>query len=194
MTLYRYWRVWISASQAGGNIAIGEIGMRASFGGANQCVLGAPLANVAQAGHPAADAYDGSSATAWASNNTIPAWIGYDFGVLNPVDVVELAITSWTDATFWSLAPKDFTVQASGDGFATISQVYSAVGVVWTGPGQTKLFNVGAQALEATKAVTYSAVGPPLLISCTKAVMYVITGPDNGARQRIKVRYLRGHR
>jgi hypothetical protein len=47
--------------------------------------------------------------------------------------------------------------------------------------------------LRTTKAVTYVPIGPPLLESCTKAVMYVITGPDNGARQRMKVRLVRGH-
>lgn len=40
----------------------------------------------------------------------------------------------------------------------------------------------------AYKSETYGVLGPPLILSCTKSVMYVITGPG---RQRIKVRLLK---
>lgn len=186
------WRIYITASQAGGNNAIGEIEMRATFGGADQCAGGTAIKSVEQFGLLATAAFDNNTATAWASNNFTTAWIGYTFA--SAVDVLEVAITAWTDATFWSLAPKDFQIQYSDDGFATPGTiVYNTRGVVWTGPGQTQLFRVGAVALEATKSSSYAVLGPPLLLSCTKKVMYVITGPDSGVRQRIKVRYVKSH-
>lgn len=186
---YTSWRLNISASQAGGNIAIGEIEMRATPGGADQCTGGTAIKSVEQSGLPATNAFDNNAANAWASSNTIPAWIGYTFAA--PVDVAELAVTSWDDATFWNLAPTNFTLEASNDGFATAGILaYAANGVSWSGRNVTKLFNVGAAAgnLEATKAVTYVPVGPPLLLSTTKAVMYVITGPP---RQVFKTRLLK---
>lgn len=205
MATHAYWRVNISASWFGVNIAIAEIEMRATRGGADQCAGGTVIKSVEQVSFAAVNAFDNNTATAWAANNTIPAWIGYHFAAA--VDVLEIAITA--DATFFTIAPRDFTVDFSDDGISWTTAWTELLAINWTS-GETRTFHFATnleatksvaygtlgspQALHTTKATPYAVLGPPLLISCTKKVMYVITGPDNGARQRIKVRYVKSHR
>lgn len=200
---HRYWRVNVTASQAGGNIAIGELEFRATIGGAAQNG-GSVIKSIEQPGFSATNAYDASVATAWASNNTIPAWIGRDYGG-SPVNVLEVMIQAWSDTTYWSLAPRDFTVDYSDDA-VTWTTVLDDRGVPWSGPSVSKTFAIGA-GLEATKAVSYSAVGTlPNVESATKALSYGVSGPGipgtlhstkaitygvlagGFSRQRIKVR------
>jgi hypothetical protein len=185
----------IVAFTTASDTAIGEIAMRATFGGANQCTGGTATVSHATFGHLGTDAFDGSSATWWQAGGGVqPTSIVYTKGAA--FDVVELAMTSPDDATAYTYTPTAFYLTYSDDAFATPGVIaYETYGLTWA-RNETKLFNIGAAAgnIEATKAVTYVPLGPPLLQSCTKAVMYVITGPDNGARQRLTVRYVRSHR
>jgi hypothetical protein len=134
------WRVNVSASQAGGNIAIGELEFRASAGGASQSTGGTPIYSVQQSGLEAAKAYDGNAATAWAAANTIPSWLGYSH--LAPFDCAEVMLRAWGDATFWNLAPKDFTIQKSTDYGMTWTTMRTVTGEVWSSAGQIKTFSV----------------------------------------------------
>lgn len=196
MAAHSTWVIGVMASQSGGSIAIGEIEMRATLGGADQCVVGSAIASSASFTAPASRAFDNNSATEWSTTFfVVSAWIGFTFAA--PVSVAELAITSWNDATGYTGAPKDFYVAYSDDGMATPPTiVYQRTGITWSGPNVTQLFAIeaAAGALETPVAKTYVPIGPPLLLSCTKSVMYVITGPDDGTRQRLKVRYVRSHR
>lgn len=113
MPVARYWVLEITASVAGGNIAIGGLEFRASVGG--PALTGTPIFSVQQGGFPASNAFDGNSATAWASNNQIPAYIGLDLGG-SPAEVAEFVLTAWTNFSFGNLTPKDFRLYFSGDG------------------------------------------------------------------------------
>lgn len=58
-------------------------------------------------------AFDGDNNTRWASNNTTPSWIGWDFGEGNEVQITGLALTPGAIPTE---TPKEFYLQYSEDG------------------------------------------------------------------------------
>lgn len=186
MTTYSAFRVYVTASQAGGNIAIGEFAVYATLGGPNILTGGTPIASIAQPGYPATAAFDGDPTTAWASNNTIPAWLGYQL----PSSVAAPAgysLTAWSNTSYGVLAPKDFSFDGyDGASWVTLS---SEASVAWTAPSQQRQFPV-TPGLGATKALSYAPLGAgvPGQLSSPKAITYVVLAPNVPITQRIKVR------
>lgn len=108
-----YWRVSISAIKAGNYAAIGEIEMRATIGGSDQCSGG--TASAISTITSASAAFDNDPVTTWASNWGSAWWIQYQFP--SAVSVAELSIQSENGAqTTGNGTPKDFTLQYSSDG------------------------------------------------------------------------------
>jgi hypothetical protein len=135
-----YWQVNVSASQAGGNIAIAELQFRAAAGVSVTESGGTALFSTQEpTTYQATKAYDGSAATIWSADNHIPAWLGYQKA--SAAGVAEVMIQAWNDATFWNLAPKDFVVRYGDDGKTWLAAKV-VTGEVWSGASQVKTFSV----------------------------------------------------
>lgn len=135
---WKRWRLRVTASEAGGNIAIAELQFRPTVGAAATESGGTPIFTVQQSGFPASAAYDGSVSSAWAANGVIPAALGYEKATASAVN--EIMVQAWNDPTFFSLAPKDFTVQsASPYGNAWLDEWAVTGQTGWT-PGEVRTF------------------------------------------------------
>lgn len=94
MAAHRYWALLVTARSGTGNgVAIAEVEMRSSVGGAN-IATGGTASGTNNVGHPPANAFDGNGATEWSDGATSgnAVRLSYDFG--SAVDVVELVVTT----------------------------------------------------------------------------------------------------
>ncbi len=112
MAAHRYWRIHITAIQGLETfMAMAEVQMRTSVGGADQCTGGtASASDEFSASFAASKAVDDDAATAW-SCNTATNWWKYDFGTAK--DIVEYTIQAHNSVP--DRSPKDFTLQWSDD-------------------------------------------------------------------------------
>lgn len=114
---HRYWRLYFPNTEPGFNyyVAVAEVEMRATVGGADLCSGGTASASMSSA--DAYKAFDNDTGTSWAgSSGAGDKWLSYDFGVAR--NVVQFKITNagsnfqqgvklqwsdddstWTDAT-----------------------------------------------------------------------------------------------
>ncbi|MBX9914089.1 MAG: discoidin domain-containing protein [Pseudomonadaceae bacterium] len=119
MAACRYWRLFVSATNGGANVAIGELAMAESPGGTNVCTGGTPASSSAwSATYLPAKAFDGSNAAnnGWRSAGPVSEWIQYDFGG-TPRDIVELKVSFPVAGTIvLNEAPKAFVLYCSDDG------------------------------------------------------------------------------
>lgn len=98
---HRYWRIHCARSSDGGSTySAGEVEMRATPGGADQCNGGTATAHSNFSGSfNAPKAFDNNPATLWSANGAAgDGWLKYDFG--SPVEVAEVMIQARNDASF----------------------------------------------------------------------------------------------
>lgn len=121
MAAHRYWALLVTARPGTGNgVAIAEVQMRATPGGAN-LATGGTASGTNNVGHPPANAFDGNGATEWRDGNTSASGgsvrLSYDFG--SAVDIAEVLVTTpgagsaYNGATY---GPAACWVQWSDDG------------------------------------------------------------------------------
>lgn len=113
---HRYWRVLITASAGGGDSACNELQLRDTISGPNLCGSGTPISGSEfSAGFIDDFAFDGVSANSWNSSGGLgtTAWIGYDFGLGNAFEVVEISYKARED--YVGNAPVDMSIQFSDD-------------------------------------------------------------------------------
>ena len=94
MAAHRYWALLVTARPGTGNgVAIAEVAMRSTSGGAN-IATGGTAGGTNNVGHPPANAFDGNGATEWRDGATggNPVRLSYDFG--SAVNVVEVVVTT----------------------------------------------------------------------------------------------------
>ena len=118
-----YWRI-LNVTDHGG-LAIGQISMAATFGGANQCTGGTATASSTYGGYVASNCFTGVSTDFWSSNgDSLNVWIQYQFP--SPVDVVELVIFPRPDYLANTQGLRLFDLQYSDDGtnFTTVANWY----------------------------------------------------------------------
>ena len=114
---YLYWCVQVVAVQGGTSTScsIGEIEMRATPGGADQCTGGTASASSTFAPYVPANAFDNLGTTRWASQPSQPSRIIYLFPA--PVNVGEVMIQAPDAGNYASTQMvKDFNIQRSNDG------------------------------------------------------------------------------
>lgn len=143
MAAHLYWRINVSANDGSINfLAIAEVEMRASVGGADQCTGGTATASSNDATTPPANAFDNSNSTVWSTPNlTLSGWLRYQFA--SAVDVAEYTIRSHPTSGGQNRSPKDFTLEWSDNGTSwTVADTRANV-TGWT-YGETKTFVVGA--------------------------------------------------
>jgi hypothetical protein len=93
---HRYWRVYVTAYVGGDSIvSCAELAMHSTIGGSNIVTGGtAEESSEYSSTYTASKCFDGNTGTQWCSAATgVPQWIGYDFGLGNAVNVVEIV---WT--------------------------------------------------------------------------------------------------
>jgi len=134
------WRIHVTAVGGGGTIAICEVEMRASSGGADQCTGGVALASSTFQTSIANLAVDNNTSTstffATHTYSPTPGWFAYKFP--SAVSVAELTIKA-RDSSWQSQAPVDFTLQKwNGSGWDTM---LTQTGLSWSA-GETKTFSV----------------------------------------------------
>lgn len=142
MAAHRYWRALLRTSVTNNRVALKEFQLRTTIGGPTACTGGTIIASGSAGGQPATNAFDGNTATEWASGPPVlgHAWIGYDFG--SPVDIAEvMLITSGNeydrrvggylqysdDGASWGLLSPGFPETLGDAGTITLSG-FAAVG------------------------------------------------------------------
>ena len=142
------WRLLIHATATAGNTpSIAEIVFATTVGGASAAAGGTPASSSDYPGYPAANAFDGNSATFWNCNGVAPSdqWIQYTFP--SGVTIAEVRITSRPDGYGTTQSPASFDLQVASDG-VTFTTVKSYTAPTWTA-GQTQAFVVPAPASAA---------------------------------------------
>lgn len=132
----RFWRVLGSQSNSNA-LACRELEFRGTIGGADLTGSGTAIASDSYSGFTPANAFDNNMSTVWGSNGK-PAWIGYDFGVGNDVEINEFAWTVRADASY-TQNPKAGSLEYSDDG-SVWTAYFSWDNESWTS-GQTRALN-----------------------------------------------------
>lgn len=134
MAAHAWWRVWISAAQAGGWPGMAALYLRTAPGGAQAAVGGVAIESGHYSNWEVSRLFDGDDGADWSHGSNAPAWVGYHFPA--PVDIVEFAITSRVSDNYAD-APVNGFLQWSDDG-ATWTSAYSYSFDAWTANLQTK--------------------------------------------------------
>lgn len=134
---YRYWRIYITALNAGGSmVGIMEVELRTTAGGADQTTSATPVLEssyvVAEDAsyYPGANTVDGSVSSYWASAmyGSPPHFVRYDLTTQKAI--VQVAIYPYSSSIN---CPRDFKIQGSNDG-VNFTDVKSFTSVAaWTG-------------------------------------------------------------
>jgi len=133
---HRYWRLYIWKPEVGTVPSIAEMELRSSLGGSDETGSGTASASNESWG-AAANAFDGVTTNFWAPSG-IPAWIAYDFGSGNDLDIVEISITARNDAAY-KQTPFKFDLEYSDNG-SDWTVLYTFRSETYT-QGQTRVFN-----------------------------------------------------
>ncbi len=139
MAAHLYWRLNITANAGDTSfLAIAEIEMRATVGGADQCAGGTAAASLADPGAPVTNAFDNDAATRWSTTSgTLTGWIRYQFAA--PVDVAQYTIQAHPTTPLRS--PKDWALEYSDDGSAWVPVEMRSGVSSWTN-GEIKSYTV----------------------------------------------------
>lgn len=161
MSAHVYWRLKITANAGDGSFtAVGEIELRATVGGADQCSGGTPFASGSynESTWAKGNAFDNSAATAWLEEALV-GWIGYKFA--SAVSVLEYTVQA--PPTNSTRSPATFELQWSDDGNSWAA-ADSRSGQTWTngeiktfepvaGTGKTRTSQVAVEVLRTNTGV-----------------------------------------
>lgn len=133
---FRYWRIYVTALNSPGQLAIYEVELRGAVGGADLTTPSTPVLASSFVDNGEDGAYPGTATidndptfSFWLTTlDAPPHWIRYDMATARAV--VQVAINATGSA---SQCPRDFIVQGSTNG-TTFTDVKSFSGVnTWTG-------------------------------------------------------------
>lgn len=141
MAAHLYWRLNVSVNNGSSGLAVAELVLRTTPGGAQAATGG--TASSPQSGAPA-NAFDGNASTNWNPGFTA-GQLQYQFA--SAVDIVEYAITARNDSTLYlGDCPRAFTLESSDDGTTwAIADSVRNQGP-WT-LGESRTFTTGANTL-----------------------------------------------
>ena len=144
---YRYWRIFILNSNSGGYLALNEVELRGSVGGADITTPATPVTASTQYDMLYDPRYtvDNSLSTTplWISspNAVINQWLRYDLGT--PTAIAQVAMC-WNAASMAGegTSPKDLRIEGSNDG-ANFTTVKTFLGnTSWPYGGVFKVFDL----------------------------------------------------
>ncbi len=122
---YSWWRLRFTGSVGPNGVQIGDIEMRARYGGLNQCIGGTGYTSY-QPGVAATWPFDGNPTTS--GDLSIPCWFSYHF--TRPVTVAEYVITPYYAAAY---APTDWVLESSSDGVGWSTRAWESDVNDWDG-------------------------------------------------------------
>lgn len=139
MAAHTYWRINASANDGDTSfLAIAEVQMHVTIGGADQCTGGTASASSADGTTPASNAFDDSSTTRWSTpSGTLTGWLAYNFTA--GVDVVEYSIQAHPSVPARSPSTWSFEYSDDGSSWTPVETREGQTG--WTN-GQTRTFTV----------------------------------------------------
>lgn len=142
MAAHRYWRINITANAGDASfLAIAEIEMRATVGGADQCSGGTASASASDGASPPGNAVDNNNTTRWSTpSGTTTGWWKYDFG--SAVEVVEYVIRAHPSTG--GRSPKNWTLEYSDDD-STWTVADTRAALAYWGNGQARGFRCGQE-------------------------------------------------
>ena len=125
---FRYWRIFIASNNGGANIAMNEISLRTSLGGATVTNSVTPCASSSNfSSFVVTNTVSGSTADYWFGNSSANEWAAYD--LLTARTLVQLAI--YPHVSNITMAPNSFKVQGSNSSLSgpwTDVQSFTATG------------------------------------------------------------------
>lgn len=171
---HRYWRMNITTNRGGGFLAIAEMELRTTFGGADVTGSGTAIASGSNGGAEVpASAFDNNTGTNWAVAGSA-AWIGYDFGAGNDKDIREIKINMPSSGT--SNFPKDFSLDWSDDGSVWTKGLICSVSLDdWGGASGNKLFAIPVVSYRCNVSADVSSGQPAI---ATFAIAATAAGAD----------------
>lgn len=133
-----YWGLACVASAAANDFSAGELEIRATVGGTDQCMGGTAFGPLSFVSTPPANMFDQDITTPWASGGIrfpgIP--ITYQF----PASVLCAQIALSSEPTNYPKTPSIFDVISSDDG-QSYTVAWRVTGAVWSSAGQTQTFD-----------------------------------------------------
>lgn len=135
------WRIYATSTPQGSFMAFAEIAMRNAYGGANIATGGTVIksSEFSATTEAAVNAFDGNTATKWASASGLPAWIGYQLPSADTV--VELMLTARPESANVNQSPTQFSLDCSADQI-TWAVVWEWQGVPWPTAGFANVVRV----------------------------------------------------
>lgn len=169
---HRYWRIFMTNNHGGGFLAIAEVEMRATFGGADQCSGGTASASAATDGAAANAFANDGTASFWATNTATNQWLKYDFGSAKDIREVSIQIPSFATSN----SPKDILIQWSDDDSAWTTGLSCSVSVDdWGGASGIKLFCIPVVSYRLNVTADVSSGNPAV---ATFAIAQTAGGSD----------------
>ena len=178
MAAHRYWRLYVTSSNGGASVRVGEMELRvaADGSGTNVALLsngGTATTNSDFGGAEVANAFDGNITTNWGNGGAgMPSWATRDFGSGNAYDINHLTIKMPANADSLS-SPLGGVLQWSDDNSTWTSHI--TVTDVGTGSGAIGAFSIPGSA-------NSSLVCPsPTLLSFSGCTAYLVSPMAQGA-------------
>jgi hypothetical protein len=137
---HRYWAIYMNVKATGGGagpFTANEMTLHSVPGGADITSGGTPIGTSVDSGFPAANAFDASDATLFASSSADWCRLGYDFGAGNAVEVAEAKIKS--EGTSPNRTFQRGALQYSDDGVRWNTAFYIDSPAAWAG-NETRTF------------------------------------------------------
>lgn len=134
----KFWRVRITATQAGSQPSMEKLELRTVSGGSNVATGGTPIAStILDTPYVASNCFDGNSSTFWVSANFAAAqWIGYE--LTSSQEIVEIVVRNRPDGFGVNESLKDFSIQYWSGG--TWTDAWSYTGQAAWSAGETRTF------------------------------------------------------
>lgn len=177
MSAHSYWRINVSANNGDTSfLAIAEMEMRASVGGADQCTGGSASASASDGTSPPSNAFDNDATTRWSTpSGTLTGWLAYQFA--SPVSVLEYTIQA--HPTTPARSPKNWAIEYSDNGVDWVSLISIENQAGWTG-GEIRTFAISSSTARLTQLAIEALNRPdadPLLSQVAVEVL-ILNVPD----------------
>lgn len=183
MAAHRYWRLFVVES-ASDTVVVAELQFR-EVAGVDQVPSGGVAirssVRSSSATNQASNAFDGNNATYWRSFGGVNEWIGYDFGVGNAIEPVEILIGA--SNTLLTSCPRTMGVEYSDDGVNWELFCWIPLQTDWTNnENRVIALSTNTGEIRYTQAAGYVIDLPHPEVRYTQAGMYVVTLPAQPVR------------
>lgn len=155
MAAHRYWRLYVTAVQAGYYVGLSEIELfDATYADVTSSAMAITTSTSLGAGYVGSNAFNDTASDQWISSGLTapsagtPEWIQIDLGAGNAKDVIAMSLRGRYDGQSWvpEQCPKTFKLKYSDDGSAwsdLISVTNLSAWISWN--GERRFFDAGGE-------------------------------------------------